>query len=60
MKKLHLATGNDSLRPAMQHIQVKAGFCYATDAHILVKVPINEVFGGIVTDQDEIYISAKD
>ena len=60
MKKLHLATGNDNLRQAMQHIQVTGGFCYATDAHILVKVPINEVFGGIVTDQDEIYILAKD
>ena len=60
MKKLHLATSNDNLRPAMQFIQVKNGFCYATDAHILVKVPINEVFGSIVTNEDEIYISAKE
>jgi hypothetical protein len=60
MKKLHLATGNDSLRQTMQHIQVKNGFCYATDAHILVKVPINEVFGGVITQEDEIYILSKD
>lgn len=61
MKKLHLATSNDSLRPVMQYIQVKNGFCYATDAHILVKVPINEVFGNnIFNNYDCVYISGKE
>lgn len=60
MKKLHLATSNDSLRPVMQYIQVKNGFCYATDCHILIKVPINEVFGDLFNEESEVYISAKD
>lgn len=61
MKKLHLATSNDCLRPVMQYIQVKNGFCYATDCHILVKVPINEVFGNNVFDNlDWFYINGKE
>lgn len=58
MKKLHLVTGNDDLRPSMTYIQVLNGFCYATNGHVLVKIPISEVFGpDIVLPNEEIYFS---
>lgn len=60
MKKLHLTASTDDLRPAMNYIQVKNGYCYSTDAHVLVKVPVAEVFGDIFTNEDEAYILAKD
>lgn len=60
MKKLHLTASTDDLRPAMNYIQVKNGYCYSTDAHVLVKVPVKEVFGDIFSNEDEAYILAKD
>lgn len=60
MKKLHLTASTDVFRPAMNYIQVKNGYCYSTDAHVLVKVPVKEVFGDIFTNEDEAYILAKD
>jgi len=61
MKKLHLAVSKDDLRPALMHIQVKDGFVYATNCHILVKFPINEVFGenSGITETDHFYIDGK-
>lgn len=61
MKKLHLAVSKDELRPALMHIQVKDGFVYATNCHILVKFPIDEVFGmgSGVTETDHFYIDGK-
>ena len=61
MKKLHLAVSKDELRPALMHIQVKEGFVYATNCHILVKFPIDEVFGkgSGITETDHFYIDGK-
>lgn len=60
MKKLHLVTSNDELRPAMTYIQVKGGNVYATNAHVMVKFPINEVFGvNVFSDTDEYYIDSQ-
>jgi len=61
MKKLHLAVSKDNLRPHLQNIQVKDGYVYATNCHILVKFPINEVFGlgSGVTEADHFYIDGK-
>jgi hypothetical protein len=61
MKKLHLAVSKDDLRPALMNIQVKNGFVYATDCHILVKFPIDEVFGmgSGITKNDHFYIDGK-
>lgn len=60
MKKLHLVTGTDALRPAMMYIQVKAGNVYATNGHMMVKFPIHEVFGeNVFTDTDEYYIDSQ-
>lgn len=61
MKKLHLAVSKDDLRPHLQNIQVKDGFVYATNCHILVKFPIEEVFGkgSGVNETDHFYIDGK-
>jgi hypothetical protein len=42
--RIHLACGDDSLRPRFQDIEFHNGFAYATDAHIAVKIPIAEIF----------------
>jgi hypothetical protein len=55
MKKLHLVTSKDSLRPQLQHIQVKDGFVYASDCHVLVKIPVNEVFADTIAENEELY-----
>ena len=62
MKKLHLAVSKDDLRPALMHIQVKEGFVYATNGHILVKFPVSEVFGenSPITKDDHFYINGKE
>ena len=61
MKKLHLAVSKDNLRPALMHIQVKEGYVYATNCHILVKFPIDEVFGSTedITKDSHFYIDGK-
>jgi hypothetical protein len=58
--KLHLAVSKDNLRPALKHIQIKGGFIYATNCHILAKIPVNELFKDVFTDQDELYILGDD
>ena len=62
MKKLHLVVSKDVLRPALMHIEVKKGFVWATNGHILVKFPINEVFGNDsgITEDDCFYINGKE
>lgn len=61
MKKLHLAVSKDDLRPYLQNIQVKDGYVFATNCHILVKFPIDEVFGegSGITELDHFYIDGK-
>lgn len=39
---LHLACGTDELRPCMQYIHFIDSFAYATDAHVMVKVPLGK------------------
>lgn len=39
---IHLAASNDTLRPVMQYIEVKKGIATATNAHILVRMNLNE------------------
>jgi DNA polymerase III sliding clamp (beta) subunit (PCNA family) len=39
---LELICSKDDLRPALQCINIKNGFAYATDAHILIKTNLNE------------------
>lgn len=62
MKKLHLTTGKDAFRLAQQYIQVKNGFALTTNSHVLIKLPINEVFGenSRINDTDEFYILGTD
>lgn len=46
MKKIHLATEQkNKFRPHLGYIQIKGGFAYATNCHILVKMPLSELFG---------------
>ncbi len=62
MKKLHLTTGKDDFRLAQQYIQVKDGYVLTTNSHVLVKFPLNEVFGenSRITETDEFYILGTD
>ena len=58
--KLHLSVSKDNLRPALKHIQIKGGFIYATNCHILARIPVNEVFEDIFNNEDELYILGDD
>ena len=62
MKKLHLTTGKDIFRLAQQYIQVKDGYVLTTNSHVLVKFPLNEVFGenSRIEETDEFYILGTD
>jgi hypothetical protein len=56
MKPIHKVVSKDELRPAMMHIQVKEGQVYATNAHVLIKLPVEEVFGeNIIANDEELY-----
>lgn len=60
MKPIHLSTSSDELRPVFKYVQVLKGFVHATDAHILIKLPIAEVFGeDVVTVEDELYFDGS-
>jgi hypothetical protein len=61
MKKIHtLCATPDNLRPAMQYLEISNGFVYGTDAHILAKIPQNEVFGvNLFPTDKKFYIEGK-
>lgn len=40
--KLWKACANDAVRPVMEYILLKDGYAYAADAHVLVRVPLQE------------------
>jgi hypothetical protein len=58
--KLHLAVGKDNYREHLKYVQIKGGFIYATNCHILARIPVNEVFSEIFTSEDELYIKGED
>lgn len=65
MKPINKACSTDDLRPAMQYFQVKDGFVRATNANILLRLPVEEVFGTIHIDpiiepNEELYFDAKE
>ena len=60
MKPIHKVASKDDLRPSMQFIQVKDGFCGVTNGSVLLKIPTLEVFGEEVEMDDEIYFNAKE
>lgn len=63
MKKIHLATSKDKIRPHLEYIQIKGGFAYATDCHIMVKMPLSELFGKeseLNKNDYHFYIEAKE
>jgi len=41
--KLHLIANHDEARPVMGHIHIAGGFAYVTDAHVLLRVSIEEI-----------------
>jgi hypothetical protein len=61
MKKIHtLCATPDNLRPAMQYLEISNGYVYGTDAHILAKIPQNEVFGvNLFPTDKKFYIEGK-
>ncbi len=60
MKPIHKAVGKDDLRPGMLNFMVKGGFVWATNAHIAIKLPVSEVFGEEIADNEELYFSGKE
>ena len=58
--KLHLAVGKDNYREHLKYVQIKGGFIYATNCHILARIPVNELFSEIFTTEDELYIKGED
>ena len=53
--KLHLATSKDkNFRKHLQYIQIKGGNAYATNCHILAKIPVNEIFKDEFNNEDEL------
>jgi hypothetical protein len=62
MKALNLITSKDSLRPQLQYIQLLDSFFNATDCHVLLKVPANEVMNEEILGQlpKEAYFSSND
>ena len=43
--KIHLATSNDCIRPAMNYVLVTLKYIYASNGHILIRLPTEEIFG---------------
>lgn len=59
--KLHQICGRDAKRPFMSYIQYKDGFFYATDGHMLVKVPASMCLPFIDFPQNKtFYVSATE
>lgn len=51
---LHLCASNDDLRPALQHILIKEGIAYASDAHMVVVSNLRKGFGLSGQDIDKL------
>lgn len=62
MKKLHLTAGTDELRPMYSLIIVQNNYVYSTNGHVLVKFPINEIFGDndLIAENEILAFRAKD
>lgn len=43
--QLHLATGKDDLRPALDLVSFRDGYAYATDTYLLVKAKLKDISG---------------
>lgn len=56
--KISKITENNDLRPAMSHIYFKDGYAFASDAHILARVPISELLGS-VPEEEHIHLDGK-
>lgn len=55
--KLHLLVSKDRLRPAMMHVHIKAGIVSATDAHVLVSMPMELLFER--TEETELFFKGE-
>lgn len=62
MKKLHLTAGNDELRPIISLIVVQNNFVYSTNAHVIVKFPVKEIFGNaeLIAENETLAFRSKD
>lgn len=61
MKPIHIIASKDDMKPAMQHIRVKAGFVNSTNGFAVIKMPVKEVFGeDVILDSDELYFNAAE
>jgi len=54
--KLNYLTSTDNLRPSLQYIQFnKYGFIYATNANVLIKTTLEDVFGNDFVELGELW-----
>ncbi len=65
MKPINKVCSKDDLRPAMQFFQVKNGYVCATNGNVLIKIPVEEVFGTIhidpiIANNEELYFDSKE
>lgn len=59
--KLHLATSKkDNFRKHLEFIQIKNGNIYATNCHILARIPVQDLFKNEFSKEDEYYIHSED
>lgn len=58
--KLHLAVSKDNFRQHLKYVQIKGGFVYATNCHILARIPVSDIFGDLFSPEDEFYFLGDD
>jgi hypothetical protein len=58
LPRIHLACGNDELRPALKHVFINKKHVVATDSHILVKYEKSVLSNWIEDIPDECFIEA--
>lgn len=60
MLGIHKFCDNDATRPQLGYIQIKDGYAWATNQYIVIKAPVEEVFGkGVFTSEEEFYVSSE-
>jgi hypothetical protein len=58
--KLHLSVSKDNYREHLKYVQIKGGYVYATNCHILTRIPVKDIFGDLFSNEDEFYFLGED
>lgn len=60
MRKLHLITSSDELKPALCHIKFEHDKTYITNGHIAAILPTDIVLPGIINEGETLYVLGKE